>query len=292
VQGTRPLTASGEGGTTRIAIASGKGGTGKTLVSTNLAAVTEGSALLDLDVEEPNCYIFAKAASERAEGIFRPVPRVDAKKCTLCGNCRKVCEFHAIAVLPKEVMVFDELCHGCGACAMLCPEEAITEVDHLLGEVVRTEGGLLDLTYGRLRVGEAAATPLIRRVKEAAPQKEAVIMDCPPGTACTAVASIKGADACVLVTEPTPFGMHDLRLALEVARKLRVPAAVFINKDGLPGPDIDGFCEAHRVPVVGRLPLDRGIAEVYSRGGMIADDTRFRATFEGLRDWAFKGGRR
>ena len=275
-----------------MAIASGKGGTGKTLVATNLAAVTEGAALVDLDVEEPNCYIFARASGEQAEQVFRRVPRVDARKCTLCGNCRKVCEFHAIAVLPKEVMVFDELCHGCGACSLLCPEEAIAEVDHLLGEVLRTQGGALDLTYGRLRVGEAAATPLIRRVKEAAPDRQAVVMDCPPGTACTAVASIKGADACVLVTEPTPFGMHDLRLALEVTRKLKVPAAVFINKDGLPGPDVDGFCRAHRVPVVGRLPLDRGIAEAYSRGGLIAGDPRFRDVFAGLRDWAFKGARR
>ena len=254
--------------------------------------MTEGAALVDLDVEEPNCYIFAKAASERAEQVFRPVPKVDASKCTLCGNCRKVCEFHAIAVLPKEVMVFKELCHGCGACVMLCPEDAITEEDHLLGEVIRAEGGVLDLTYGRLKVGEAAATPLIRRVKEAVPERDAVVLDCPPGTACTAVASIKDSDACVLVTEPTPFGMHDLRLALEVTRKLNVPAAVFINKHGLPGPDIEGFCEAHGVPVVGKLPLDRWIAETYSKGDLIAEDPRFHTTFTRLRDWAFEGGRR
>lgn len=220
------------------------------------------------------------------------MPEVDASKCTLCGNCRKVCEFSAIAVLPKEVMVFKELCHGCGACALLCPEGAITEVDHLMGEVITTEGGQLPLTYGRLKVGEAAATPLIRRVKNAAPNAEIVIMDCPPGTSCTAVESIKDADACVLVTEPTPFGMHDLKLALEVTRKLKVPSAVFVNKYGLPGPDIEKFCDAHKIPVVGKLPIDRWIAETYSRGELIADDSRFHTTFTKLRDWALSEGRR
>lgn len=241
---------------------------------------------MDLDVEEPNCYIFTQAKSERAEKVFRLVPQVDASKCTLCGNCRKVCEFHAIAVLPKEVMVFKELCHGCGACSMLCPEDAITEQDHLMGEVIWAEGGVLKLMYGRLKVGEAAATPLIRRVKAAIPEGPITIMDCPPGTACTAVESIKGADACVLVTEPTPFGLHDLRLALEVARKLKVPAAVFVNKHGLPGPDIQQFCDAHKIPVVGKLPIDRSIAEAYSRGDLIAEDARFNTTFKKLRDWA------
>lgn len=220
------------------------------------------------------------------------MPRVDAAKCTLCGNCRKVCEFSAIAVLPKEVMVFDELCHGCGACWLLCPEEAISEKEHFMGEVVRTKGGILDLTYGRLKVGEAAATPLIRYVKSAVQDPENIILDCPPGTACTAVESIKGADVCLLVTEPTPFGMHDLKLALEVTRKLKVPAAVFINKHGLPGPDIDEFCKANKIPVVGRLPMDRGIAVAYSRGDLISDDPKYSTVFSRLRDWAFSGVRR
>lgn len=282
------------GGPTRIAVASGKGGTGKTLVATNLASITEGAVLVDLDVEEPNCYIFAKATSDAAEDVFRPVPVVDPSKCTLCGNCRKVCEFHAIAVLPREVMVFKELCHGCGACSLLCPEGAITEEDHLLGELIRTHGGVLDLMYGKLRVGEAAATPLIRRVKDAIPKDRFAILDCPPGTACTAVESIKGADLCVLVTEPTPFGLHDLKLALKVTRKLKVPPVVFINKYGLPGPDVGGFCDAHKVPVVGKLPLERGIAETYSRGEMIADDERYSGIFTELRDRILKevGGRK
>jgi len=258
-------------------------------VATNLAAVTPEATLVDLDVEEPNCYIFTEAGSEHEEKVFRPVPRVDPDRCTLCGNCGKVCEFHAIAVLPKQVMVFDELCHGCGACTMLCPEGAISEVDHLMGEVVTAEGGRLDLVYGRLRVGEAAATPLIRRVKESAKDGHVTIVDCPPGTACTAVESIKGSDLCVLVTEPTPFGMHDLRLALEVTRKLKVPAAVFINKHGLPGPDIEGFCKVHRVPVVGRLPIDRRIAEAYSKGDLIAMDPHYSRIFEALRDLILAG---
>ncbi len=272
----------------RIAIASGKGGTGKTLVATNLAAVTDGSLLVDLDVEEPNCHIFAGATSNSEQAAYRPVPKIDRDKCTLCGNCGKVCEFHAIVVLPKEVMVFEELCHGCGACTMLCPEDAIIEKDHMMGAIVRANGGILNLLYGRLKVGEATATSLIKKVKRAIPGDYVTIIDCPPGTACTAVESIRGADICVLVTEPTPFGIHDLKLALNVTRKLDIPTMVFINKYGLPGPNVRKLCESLDVPVAGTLPLDRRIAEIYSKGGIISDLPEYASVFSELRDCILK----
>ncbi len=267
----------------RISIASGKGGTGKTLVATNLSAVAEGVLLVDLDVEEPNCHLFFGGEEAARDRAHRPVPVVDSTRCTLCGNCAKVCEFHAIAALPRQVLVFPELCHGCGACSMFCPEEAITEQDHPMGDVVRRENDGRKLLYGELRVGEASAVPLIREVKARIDTDRAII-DCPPGTACPAVESMRGSDICVLVTEPTPFGLHDLKLALAVCRKLRLRCGVFVNKQGIPGPDIRGFCKEHGVPVLGELQFSRKIAERYSMGELLTDDRAFRRVFEDLMD--------
>jgi MinD superfamily P-loop ATPase len=254
----------------RVAIASGKGGTGKTLVATNLAPLAGDMVLMDLDVEEPDCHVFFSGEAAPSRPVFRPVPSVDEGLCDHCGECARFCEFHAIAVLPKEVMVFDALCHGCGGCELFCPRDAISEVGHLVGEIERVEGDGRTLLYGRLKVGEASAVPLIKAVKKDLGNRPAVV-DCPPGTACTAVESIRGSDLVVLVTEPTPFGLHDLRLALELTRKLGVLASVFINKEGLPGPNIRAFCEEQSVPVIGALPFDRTIAEAYSRGELLTD---------------------
>ena len=264
-----------------MAIASGKGGTGKTLIATNLAAVT-GAVLVDLDVEEPNCHLFFDGAETSRTPVFRPVPKVDLDKCTRCGNCAKVCEFRAIAVLPDEVLVFKELCHGCGACTMFCPEGAIEEIGHMVGEVICADGGVHKLLYGRLKVGEASGLPLVRRVKSDVPRDSLAIIDCPPGTACPAVESIRGSDFCVLVTEPTPFGLHDLKLALEMVSKLRVRYGVYINKQGLEGPDIAEFCRARNVPVLGELEHSRGIAVRYSKGELLTDEPRYRERFESL----------
>ena len=267
----------------RIAIASGKGGTGKTLVATNLAAVWKGFALADFDVEEPNCHLFQREPRERPEQVYRPVPKVDVDSCTLCGTCGKVCEFHAIAVLPKKVMVFDELCHACGACSRFCPEGAISEEPHAMGEVISSLGEPFELVYGRLKVGEATAVPLIREVKRRLPAGRDFLLDCPPGTACTAVESIRGSDFCVLVTEPTPFGLHDLKLALKVCENLGVKHGVFINKDGLPGPNIAEFCKEAGVPVMGRLPINRDIAVTYSGGSLIVESGLYTEVFDALR---------
>lgn len=239
--------------------------------------------LVDLDVEEPNCYIFFQGGDVTVKKAFRPVPLIDEDKCTHCGRCADVCEYHAIAVLRKQVMVFEELCHGCGACALFCPKGVVSEKDHYIGDIVRVQSnGGTDLLYGRLRVREASATPLIRQVKREIDEGRPVIVDCPPGTACTAVESIRGADLCVLVTEPTPFGLHDLRLSLEMTKKLKVPAAVFINKTGLRGPDVARFCEEQGVKVIGELPYERGIAEAYSKGELVVRSPKHRPAFEEL----------
>ena len=286
MQGALPLSTLDRSGVnlTQIAIASGKGGTGKTLVATNLAATLNDSILVDLDVEEPNCHLFQNGAEESCEEIHRPVPEVDPDKCTLCGRCGEVCQFHAIVPLPKQVLVFHELCHGCGACSMFCPENAIKEVKHSVGELISAPEGRFELLYGRLRVGEAMPTYLIRQVRERIPSDRNSVLDCPPGTSCSSVESIRGADLCVLVTEPTPFGLHDLKLALRVAKSLGVAAAVFINKDGLPGPDIEGFCNDQGIGIIGRLPIERSIAERYSRGELLIDDQPRRQLFKTLSD--------
>lgn len=238
---------------------------------------------MDLDVEEPNCYIFFQGGDVTVKKAFRLVPLIDEDKCTQCGRCAEVCEYHAVAVLPKQVLVFEELCHGCGACTLFCPEGAVSEKDHYIGDIVRVHSNNgTDLLYGRLRVGEASATPLIRQVKGEIDEGRPAIVDCPPGTACTAVESIRSADLCVLVTEPTPFGLHDLRLSLEMTKRLKVPSAVFINKTGLRGPDVAGFCAEKGVRVIGELPYEREIAEVYSKGELLVRFPKYRPAFEAL----------
>jgi MinD superfamily P-loop ATPase len=267
----------------RISIASGKGGTGKTLVATNLAAVAGDALLVDLDVEEPNCCLFFEAKSESEESVKRKVPFVHKEKCTLCGTCANVCEFHAIATLPNDVLVFEEMCHGCGACSRFCPEEAIEERDHPIGSVIHADvDGLRGLIYGKLRIGEATAATLIKRVKKEIPEDGTTIVDCPPGTACPAVESMRGSDVCVLVTEPTPFGMHDLKLALAVTRKLRLRSVVLLNKKGLPGPDVESFCRENGISIVGEIEHKRTIAETYSNGRLLLSGPEHRLNFESI----------
>jgi len=244
----------------RIAIASGKGGTGKTTLAVNLAYFNRLS-LFDLDVEEPNDHIFIKG--ERLEEVVtRKVPRILEEKCDFCGKCRDVCEYSAIVVLKDRVYTFPELCHSCGACSYFCPRGAIEEVDREIGKII-TVRGEIELTYGILEVGEASPIPLIRAVKRRIGD-EAVI-DCPPGTSCPMVESVRDSDVCVLVCEPTPFSLHDLRLSIDVVRKLGLRYCIVINKYGLPY-DVESKIDA---PVVGKIPFKREIAEKYSKGELL-----------------------
>ncbi len=251
-----------------ISVASGKGGTGKTTIAVNLAlSLPKGKVqLVDCDVEEPNAHLFLNPTLESVTPVGIPVPRVDESKCTYCGKCAKVCEYHAIAVILKNVLVFDELCHGCGACSYLCPEKAIFEVEREIGVVQEGSSNGIPFANGLLNVGEPMASPLIRKVKERVQKGKTVILDAPPGTACPVIETIKGSDFCVLVTEPTPFGLNDLTLAVGVVEKLGIPMGVVINKADIGDRRVWEFCESKQIPLLMEIPMDRDIAESYSRG--------------------------
>jgi len=258
-----------------IAVASGKGGTGKTLVATSLAiSLHQGgasAALVDCDVEAPNDHLFLAPIYDKTTPVTIPVPVVDQALCTHCGECARVCNFHAIAVAPKTVLVFDELCHGCGACSLICPVTAITEKPHAIGTISRGHARGMPFAAGNLQIGEPLAVPIIHRLTNDLPDTDYVILDSPPGNACSLVAALKRVDFALLVTEPTPFGLHDLRSAVSVARTLGVPAGLVINRDGAPYPPLDAYCHEADLPILMRIPFDRRIAEGYAAGQLLVD---------------------
>jgi len=254
-----------------ISVASGKGGTGKTTVAVNLSLSIPNVQLLDCDVEEPNAHIFIKPKIDSKLFVSIPVPKVDKSKCNYCGRCAGVCEYNAIAILNDNVLVFSELCHGCGACSTLCPQNAIKEVDREIGLVEIGMKGDLQFGHGRLNIGEAMSPPLIRAVKEHSNLAKTVIIDAPPGTSCPVIASIKESDFCVLVTEPTPFGLNDLVLAVEVLRKLKIPFGVVINRSDLGNKDTHDYCKKNNIPILMEIPFKKEIAIVYSKGETIVE---------------------
>ena len=266
-----------------ISVASGKGGTGKTLVATSLALSLSDNykvQLLDCDVEEPNANILLHLAVNQSQPVYIPIPKVDETKCTYCGKCAEVCAYNAIAVLKEKVLVFPELCHGCGACSYLCPESAITEEGREMGVVERGDSGNLELIQGKINVGEAMAPPVIREVKKYIDPANIVIIDVPPGTSCPVVEAVKGSGFCLLVTEPTPFGLNDLSLAVEVVRKLGISCGVVINRVGIGGEEVERYCHREGIPILLRIPLDRKIAMLYSQGiPLIEGVPRWREEF-------------
>lgn len=252
-----------------ISVASGKGGTGKTLVATSLALSLKERCrvqLLDCDVEEPNAHIFLKPVINERESVCIPVPVVDEGKCTYCGRCAEVCAYKAIAVLKDRVLVFAPLCHGCGACSYLCPEEAISEQAREIGLVETGEAEGLDFVHGKLSVGEAMAPPVIRMVKRHINPDWTAIIDVSPGTSCPVVEALRGSDFCLLVTEPTPFGLNDLVLAVGAVRKLGIPCGVVINRAGVGDGKVEDYCLSEDIPLLLTIPLDTRIAGFYSRG--------------------------
>jgi MinD superfamily P-loop ATPase len=275
-----------------ISIASGKGGTGKTLVATSLALSLKDKQrvqLLDCDVEEPNAHIFLKPVLASSEPVCIQIPKVDEKKCTYCGKCAEVCTYNAIAVLPDRVLVFPELCHGCGACSYLCPEKAISEEGRETGVVEQGNSDGIEFVQGRLAIGEAMPSPVIRRVKEYAKADGVVIIDVPPGTSCPVVESIKDSHFCLLVTEPTPFGLNDLVLAVETVRELDIPLAVVLNRAGVGDNKVEEYCHQENIPILLTIPLDTEIARLYSRGMTLAEGMpewkeRFIGLFDKIRE--------
>jgi MinD superfamily P-loop ATPase len=276
-----------------ITIASGKGGTGKTTLATSLAlSLAEDGILavpplfLDCDVEAPNAHIFLAPAFTTRQDVPIQIPQVNQDRCQLCGTCAEVCQFHAITVIGSQVLVFPQLCHGCGACMRQCPEQAITEVPSVIGVLERgvTKCGM-EFGRGKLNVGEPMAVPIIRQLKAWIPSQpgQVVITDAPPGTSCPVVETIRGADVVLLVTEPTPFGLHDLRLAAEVTRELDLPVGVIINRDGSGYHEVEQFCESAGLPILLRIPFDRALSEGIARGkSLVAIRPEYRESLHQL----------
>ena len=260
-----------------ISVASGKGGTGKTLVAVNLALslAREGREvqLIDCDVEEPNDHLFLTPEMHASERVEMAVPRVDPESCDFCRACVDFCAYHALALAGGHIMVFDELCHACGGCSLLCPQKAIREepvpigrIESGLAKARESRGKDIRFVHGILDIGEPKATPIIRRLKQECDPEAINILDGGPGTGCPVMETVRGCDYCVLVTEPTQFGLHDLRMALDMARELGLPYGVVINKYVLGGGGMDIWCAENEIPVLLRIPYKREYASLYSRG--------------------------
>lgn len=256
----------------RIAVASGKGGTGKTTVSVNLArTVGSNVQLLDCDVEEPNAHLFLRCTETASDIVTIPIPDVDESLCNGCGACGRFCRYHAIVSFGSTPLVFPELCHGCGGCALVCPRGAIREAGRRIGVVETMETDGITLIQGRLDIGVAMAPPLIRAVKARVDNDITAILDAPPGTSCPVITTLRGSDFVVLVTEPTPFGLHDLRLAVDMVRELAAPFGVVVNRMGVGDDRVHQFCRGQGIPILLEIPDDRRIAEAYSRGKLLVD---------------------
>ncbi len=264
-----------------ISVASGKGGTGKTTIATSLAAVLGSKAqLVDCDVEEPNCHILMKPVWDVYEPVTIPVPAVDMEKCTLCGKCGQVCRFSAIVLIGDQTLTFPELCHGCGGCSLLCPERAILEDSRELGVLEAGFAGPLEVVHGRLRVGEAMSPPLIRAVKQRINPNKVAILDAPPGASCPVVHTVTGSDFVILVTEPTPFGLHDLEIAVEALSPLEIPLGVILNRSDIGDRAVQHFCLQSGIPVLAEIPHNRKIAEGYAQGSLLVlEEPRYIKTF-------------
>jgi len=281
----------------KIAVASGKGGTGKTLVAVSLAlsiSTSKRVQLLDCDVEEPNDYLFLNPEFSRIDPVLIQVPEVDEKKCTYCGECARVCAYHAIAVIASQILVFPQLCHGCGACSYLCPQNAITERGREIGVVESAQVKGIDFIHGKLTIGEALAPPVVRAVKQHTRAEGTVIIDVSPGTSCPVVEAVKGCDFCLLVTESTPFGLNDLVLAVGMVRKLEVPFSVVLNRAGTGDGKTVEYCRKEGIQILLTIPLDTEIARHYSRGiplveGMPELREHFIELFGKITEMAYEG---
>ena len=257
-----------------LSVASGKGGTGKTTVAVNLAlSLTDTNPIqfLDCDVEEPNAQFFLKLRINRTQPVFVKVPELEKERCTFCGKCSDICAFNALAVLKDDILVFPELCHGCGGCTLLCPEAALRETDWKIGVLEFGRSEKIDFIHGKLDIGQAMSPPVIRALKEYIDPSRTTIIDAPPGTSCPVVETVKGSDFSILVTEPTPFGLNDLRLAAETSRLLKIPFGVVINRTDIGNSDVEDYCQAENIPVLMTIPMDRRIAAAYSEGKPIIE---------------------
>ncbi len=256
----------------KIAVASGKGGTGKTTIAVNLAAAFDQAVqLLDCDVEEPNVHLFLKRDNIAERIVTMPIPEVDETRCTGCGECGCFCEFNAIVSVGSKPLVFPEMCHGCGGCQKICPEQALRETPVRIGTTKTSTSRHITLTEGNLDVGLAMAPPVIKAVKAQVQNELPAILDAPPGTSCPVIAAIRDVDYVIMVTEPTPFGLHDLALAVDMVNTLGIPFGVVVNRAGSGDHRVHEFCHNRNISLILEIPDDRRIAEAYSRGELIVD---------------------
>jgi len=249
-----------------VAVASGKGGTGKTSLAVNLAISIENALLLDCDVEEPNVHLLLNPKITRQEPVYRLVPSVNEELCDYCGKCTAFCQYNAILAVPGKILVFPELCHGCGGCILACPKKAIGEGKNRIGIIKEGFADDLRIVFGELEVGEPMAVPLIREVKKRLDKSRNVILDAPPGTSCPMIETVKGSDFCILVTEPTPFGLHDLKITVKVLEDMEIPHGVVVNRAGIGDKKVYEYCEEKGIPILLEIPYKRKIAELYSKG--------------------------
>ncbi len=275
-----------------ISIASGKGGTGKTTVATNLALSLNGDVnLLDCDVEEPNAHLFLKPTIHEVESVTTFIPEIDSSKCNLCGKCADICHFSALAIAGDSVLVFPELCHSCEGCLEVCPEDAIIASSRELGVMESGTCGNIGFYAGRMRVGEAMSPPLIKKVRTKERERDITIIDAPPGTSCPVIAAMKGSDFVLMVTEPTPFGLHDLKLAVEAVKVLGIPSGLVINRADMGDDGVREYAREADIPVLLEIPFERKIAEAYSRGIPIVEAfpewaVKFRDLYEKIKTYS------
>ncbi|KXB01134.1 (4Fe-4S)-binding protein [candidate division MSBL1 archaeon SCGC-AAA261D19] len=268
----------------KIAVASGKGGTGKTTVAVNLALSLNNIQLLDCDVEEPDCQHFLGLDLEDDEVVESFLPLISEEKCDLCGKCAELCAWNAIVVTPQKALVFSELCSGCALCKHVCPREAILEGGKVLGKI---QGGRNNVEFyqGVLAIGEPFSSPVIRAVKKKSKENKNTIIDAPPGNGCPAVTAVEDTDFCILVTEPTPFGLHDLKFSIRMINELEIPYAVIINRAGIGDNKVEKYCDREEIPILMTIPYDRKIAHLYSQGiPFVKEMSRWKDKFVALYD--------
>ncbi|MFW9887155.1 MAG: ATP-binding protein [Candidatus Thorarchaeota archaeon] len=276
-----------------ITVASGKGGTGKTTVAVNMALSLGNVNLVDCDVEEPNAHTLLHPKGLTNEPVKVPMPLVDMDICTLCATCANFCEYNAIFV-GKKVLVYAEICHSCGGCALVCPEEAIKEEAREVGTIYDTTLNGIRFVYGELNVGEPIAIPVIKAVKNKIDRNGITILDAPSGTACPVIETMLGSDFVVLVTEPTPFGLHDLSMTVDVIQELNIPHVVVLNRAGVGNDTVKEFCRAKGIPILLEIPFERKIAELYSKGIPFVQKMpewggKFRHLFEAIKEMSGNG---